>query len=386
MINNYIGEFTAIPFALELSGLNCSNACSYCFANYTNMNRTLDIRSIANQIINAQHSKSNSILKYLLNNRYVVMMSNRSDPFSFNNYKFTLNIIELLRKFDFPISYQTKGKYGINEVLEAKKIEHWYISIPYFDDNKRLLYEPQAPTIKERLEIIELLKANKQDVNVGINPLNYEFISLNEVKLLCEELKKLGVKNIALNNLHFSNIVRQNMKNQNLINLLRKKDIEIKYTFQVAKQIKDCGLDPFFIGYPMESKYFDEVNKIYGYNKLLPIFQDFINMLYQNNKNSVTIEFNDLFEFYNDKLLNIEFNNTFAYMFQPFKGYWIKNKLQRQQFKTLKDVLLFFWNANINKGLLRYDCFEEYSEKDSHGNSVLVFNPLTFNDYEKCFN
>ena len=64
----------------------------------------------------------------------------------------------------------TRGGYGWQEANEKiKTFMLWYVSVPYSDDEVRKLYEPAAPSLDERFEMVkEIIKKHK--VMIGINP------------------------------------------------------------------------------------------------------------------------------------------------------------------------------------------------------------------------
>lgn len=106
-----------------------------------------------------------------MRDRYPVRLSNRSDPFSRSNQADTAQVLAALNANNIPVFFQTKGGIGAIEAAEKQTRSVWYVSISFWDDAKRAEMEPGAPTIRERVELIQRLRSLGHEVLVGINPL-----------------------------------------------------------------------------------------------------------------------------------------------------------------------------------------------------------------------
>jgi hypothetical protein len=107
-----------------------------------------------------------------------------------------------MTEMKLPIVIQTKGGYGIDEVLEFLPKSVWYISIGHNDDSTRKKVEPAAPSIESRIELCDRLVKAGHKVTVGINPVLEEW--LPEPEKLCKTLGEIGVWGCWIETLHLN--------------------------------------------------------------------------------------------------------------------------------------------------------------------------------------
>jgi DNA repair photolyase len=369
-IQAYAGEFTISPIPLEMSFNFCSHKCAYCFANLNQPNRAFDAKESINYIKNAHKSKS--LRSYLLNNKYPILLSNRVGPFAASNWKQVLPMVQILDEYEIPIAWQTKGGQGIDEVLMRGKIEHWYISISFWDDNRRMLIEPGATTIEQRLELIDKLKKAGQIVSIGINPLVEQWLPEWEFEKLTAKLKDLGIKDIWAELLHLnkkqvSNMTQKEINNQGLDVIEdAKKRVRNNSYLQFAEDYCELeGFNFFTMNQPSKSNYFNDEHNTYP-NKTLKTTQDFINHCFEAMPGGGEIRFDDYYQFMKSEFYEKSFSDYDGYAYRIARN--VYKRQDNTPYKTLKDVLFFYWdNLEVSKSISNNMLFQivgyEYNNK-----------------------
>ncbi len=173
MITTWNGEFLISPVPLELSLGPCSHGCAYCFSRangYCGKNWS-GSASFLRSVDRIFDGKKNDVASQLLRLGYPVNLSNRSDPFAQSNVKDIYFVIKGLRDRGVPLHISTKGGPQASTTIELIGPSVWYISLSFMDDAKRKLFEPGAPSVKERLDLIRAVVASGSRVIVGTNPL-----------------------------------------------------------------------------------------------------------------------------------------------------------------------------------------------------------------------
>lgn len=196
MLSAFLGEFLFHPCALEASFYKCTNDCAYCFTNNKAMElRDPQIKGVDSFIRTAY--KRRTLNADLFNEGFPVCMSNNSDPFTRQNYRFTEQFTRLLNNFPNGIYFQTKGTYGVDEVLDAigeRRDRLFYITITCTDDKASKTVEPEAPTTRERLELAKTLSEAGFPVIIGFNPYCVKWNPYDELVEMCCELLEYGIR------------------------------------------------------------------------------------------------------------------------------------------------------------------------------------------------
>lgn len=284
---NFYGEFLISPIPLELSLNYCSHSCPFCFSNLNSQVRHdrkgtplrfANTKAIEN-LIRDRH-KRKSLESFWLREKYPVLISNRVDPFANSNYKLAVPIMRRLTEEDIPVTIQTRGGKGVDEVLEFLPKSVWYISIDHSDDTTRQLYAPANPSIESRYLLIEKLIAHGHEVVIAINPLTVEWVP--EPAKILQRCKDMGVWGAWIETLHFNRdqgaIARK--IGQMPVTMIKRysKDTDSAvfqhwmHTRQLAQEI---GLEVYSIGQSTYSRYWDVFKRVYP--KLLPTMQDWVN-------------------------------------------------------------------------------------------------------------
>jgi DNA repair photolyase len=382
MIQEFFGEFMFHPAPLELSGNTCSHNCCYCFANIRKQSRYLDLKAVIRQI-----NKQN-IVTYkdnLIKEGYPICISNKTDPFSDTNYIQTLALAKELTKIKNGIFIQTKGGNGIDEFIKITKEKKvaFYITITTLNETIRKRIEPNAPTTEERFQLAQNLKELGYLVVIAINPILEEWMSLKDIYVLLDRLKKIGINHICLEALHL------NKREVSIFSEYRKKSFnqsEIDYsvnpkTFQtyvkkVIPLIQKEGFEVMKLGMPFKTHFFDEIRKLYTH--IFPNQLDIINFAHDNGTGLYSFD-----SFYEKSVDNKLF---FEKEFKQVNTYILKNNIhvwaeceEAKKVFSLKEVLRFLWNNNkMPASLQRNQAFrtvvvDKEVLKDKNNNIYLYF-------------
>lgn len=396
MIEVYRGELLFVPWALELSQGRCSNGCAYCFANLNSPDRGFDVKKLCRQVKNADVSKSMDIANKLIRERFVLLVSNRSDMFAKSNARHYEQTMEAIK--DFPLTYQTKA--GINNELAKKTAlrgnEHWYVSIPYMNDEIRKEIEPNTASITERLDFIDYLFEHKNDVAVSINPYHNGFISDKELHELLKILANKGVKSVSVNNLHLNPKQKNNMTTSQKIAIekyngfaesnKRERAPSFWKSVNVLRIAKEYGIDAHFLGSPFRSDYFKKCIELYGYDKTFPTWQEFQNFLYDDLPDGGEVYFEDFMNWCNFRLFNFGFSHLERFIYVCNQKIWRETDITK--IFTLRDVIRIIWNNfGMKSSPLRSDSiFYKADSKgkailDSEKNHIYIFKPINVESY-----
>ena len=222
-LRSYLGELFLVPYPLELSLIEpCDIGCVYCFANlgdraseFKTSTKTIDsakgrakngLKDILNAFINSD--KRTSLEARLFNDRYPVLMSNRTDPFGRKNRLAAIAVLELFKEMGVPTAFQTKGfvkhEQDFDRVMGLIEPSHWYISITFLEDNDRVKeVEPGSMPIAYRWELVKELKRRGHVVSIGWNPWVPEwFGGLEGGYKFIQKMVDAGVDACAIQPLH----------------------------------------------------------------------------------------------------------------------------------------------------------------------------------------
>lgn len=381
------------PVPIQFTGNYCSHNCSYCFANINNPKRKLDIKAVTSQLKNYQ--KRNDLPNYFLREKYPLLISNNIDPFSKSNQPFVNDLIYQLQDIGVPVALATRGGIGWEEISKDIPPSVWYVSIPYQDDDLRKKYEPHAPTIEERYNLIETIIKQGHKVLLSINPFNPIFAP-NPIQII-EKAIKLGVKSILINKLHLTSVQQANMieshkkivgselleqaKKRGYTNEWLNLALEM-YDYCILNDINLLGMDS-----GLNQNNFIEFKECYA--KTLPTLFDFMNWCYDNKEEGDLITFSDFFNFFAPLLPNIEKADISKYIVNKAvtgdKDFYKK--------MNFKNILHLYWeHPKLNIGLAKnYPAFSfakrqtenklDYIYDENH-NKILYYNKLNFNTNE----
>lgn len=355
-IQAYSGEFTISPIPLEMSMNYCSHKCAYCFANLNQPGRKLDVKESINKIKNCRKSKSLS--SYLLANGYPVLLSNRVDPFAKTNWRQSLSFIEMFNQNGNKLAFQTKGGEGVDDALSMLDYNAcWYISISFWNDEKRKKIEPGAPSINERFELIEKLISRGHHVSVGINPLVEEWLPYGDFEKLYKHLLSLGVHDFWVETLHLNRKQVANMSQKEInsvgvgiIDEACKRNRNASYFMMCIEELYNTdGVNVFSMNQPLKSNYFDAYHKLYD-GKTLKTTQDFINYCFDKYPDGGEIKFHEYYNFMKQPFYEETFSDADGYAYRIARN--IYKRVVKKPLKSLKEVLEFYWeNDEVSKSI-----------------------------------
>ena len=240
-----------------------------------------------------------------------MLISNNIDPFSKSNQPFVNDLIYQLQDIGVPVALATRGGIGWQEISKNITPSVWYVSIPYQNDELRQKYEPQAPSVESRYELISEVISKGHKVILSINPFNPTFAP-NPIEII-KKAEKLGVKSVIINKLHLTPMQQSNMtiyqkdllgidlleqaKNRKFTDEWLNSALEM-YIYCIENNLNLLGMDN-----GLDQNNFIEFKECYP--KTLPTIFDFMNWCYNNKEQGDLITFNDFFNFFEPLLPKI---------------------------------------------------------------------------------
>jgi DNA repair photolyase len=283
-MNVYYGEFLVTPIPLELSLERCQNGCKYCFSNLNDYKLKQSMTSILNRLT----MKNSGLECKLLKDGYPVLMSNRTDPFSSNNYKNTIKICEILTELGKQIAFQTKGGKGIDEVLSFIPPSGFDITICFDDDNLRKQFEPNTISIDERFELIAKLKDHGHVVYVGMCPAVREWCKDYEKHI--DRIKASGADGLWVEKVHFNRDQIANWRSMpDYLKVAAAKNQYYRFIDDCLDYAESIGLPNYIWENTRHSTFWNPYREIY--KKTFPVKQDLVNACVESEIDLMPIDF-----------------------------------------------------------------------------------------------
>lgn len=355
MLSLYEGNFLISHAPLELSLNYCSHVCAYCFANIGHRNRQTGLDS-AFALIRERHERD-TFLAWLLRNRYPVLLSNRVDPFALSNYRETIPLAWELTDAGIPITWQTKGGQGIDDVLRFLPAgQVWYITITTLDDAIARRVEQAAPLPSERLALIEKLRNAGHRVVIGLNPLVPEWCP-NPAELM-RQAQQRGAEGVWLEMLHLSRTQIKQMKpneikamggEEAVKRIAGKKHMDdhtLSHYFLAYQCAEELGLHPYGMSGFRPGQYTDIMHS--AYPRCFPVLQDFANHLMQRyNGGLLPVTFAECADFFAPRLPEGRF-----YIADYIRAWLVGHNYHAKQWglqvtgaMSFTDILRQMWNT-----------------------------------------
>jgi DNA repair photolyase len=137
--------------------IGCQHGCAYCYARF--MKRFTGHKEPWGEFvdvkINAAHLLQREIEKKLPGRVWVSGVCDPYQPLE-RTYELTKKCLEILVRYDWPFTVQTKSALVLRDVelfKKANKIEVG-LSVTTGDEGVRQLFEPGAPSIRERIKAL----------------------------------------------------------------------------------------------------------------------------------------------------------------------------------------------------------------------------------------
>jgi DNA repair photolyase len=149
-----VSDYTINPY------IGCKHACTYCYARF--MKRFTGHKEKWGQFLDAKVNAP-LLLSREIKSKAVgrVWISGVCDPYQIaeKEYELTKRCLEILLKHDWPVTLQTKSPLVYRDVGLLRKFSNIQVglSLATADENLRRIFEPNAPSIKDRIETLEKL-------------------------------------------------------------------------------------------------------------------------------------------------------------------------------------------------------------------------------------
>jgi DNA repair photolyase len=197
-------DYTTNPY------VGCIHGCTYCYARFikrfTNhqepWGKFVDVKINAPELLKKEIKKKR---------KGKVWISSICDPYQplERKYKLTKACLEILLKYNWPIIIQTKSDLVLRDIdllKEFKEVEVG-ITITTASENIRKIFEPNAPSIKERIGTLKKLHKEGIKTFVMIAPI------LPKVENLIEKLEgKVDYVIIDRMNYHYADGIYKKYK------------------------------------------------------------------------------------------------------------------------------------------------------------------------------
>lgn len=297
VIEAYWGEFLVSCFPLEASLNYCSHGCAYCFANLNSPDRRGDIEA-ATRLITGFHTRTSPAAR-LLKAGYPLLISNRVDPFASSNERQAIPLMELATEMGVPLAIQTKGGRNVDQALAFMRPASWYISLSFDDDAKRARVEPGAPSVDDRLRLIEKLRKHGHTVVLGLNPAVPEWC--DDFDALVKRAADAGAEGVWAQTLHLSTQQQATMSEREkaavslpILDRMRRRSEspEDAAAFDAVKSAAMRHGLPFFSVGGWEPSDFWRVMRR-PYEKTFPVLQDAINASHAGLEDGDTLTFDE---------------------------------------------------------------------------------------------
>ncbi|MFQ6009853.1 MAG: radical SAM protein [Candidatus Aenigmatarchaeota archaeon] len=176
----------------------CGHACIYCYAPSVLREKRkwgsfVEVKTNAPEILEKEASRKSKGL---------VGIGTVTDPYQpiEKKYKITRKCLEVLLKYGWPISIQTKSSLVLRDIDLIKKFRDKEIGFTIIttDDSARKRFEPGASPIKERFRALKELKKKGIKTWVFIGPIMPE---VSDVENIIKKAKELGAGWIMIDKL-----------------------------------------------------------------------------------------------------------------------------------------------------------------------------------------
>jgi len=152
LVKSQVFDYVVNPY------VGCQHSCTYCYACF--MKRFTGHKEPWGQFVDAKINAP-GLLKHELDRKTPsrVWVSGVCDPYQplETEYRLTRRCLEILLQYDWPITVQTKSPLASRDadLLGRSDKTEVGLSVTTADDQIRKLFEPGAPSIKERIAALE---------------------------------------------------------------------------------------------------------------------------------------------------------------------------------------------------------------------------------------
>jgi DNA repair photolyase len=161
-------DYTVNPY------VGCGHGCTYCYARF--MKRFTGHKESWGEFVDVKVNAASLLQREIKRKkRGNVWISGICDPYQplEGKYGITRSCLEILLKNNWPVTIQTKSKLILRDVelLKSQRGVEVTLTITTADEKIRQIFEPKAPSIKERINTLEKLHSAGIKTCVMIAPL-----------------------------------------------------------------------------------------------------------------------------------------------------------------------------------------------------------------------
>ncbi|MEM1537753.1 MAG: radical SAM protein [Candidatus Nezhaarchaeales archaeon] len=161
-------DYTINPY------VGCEHGCTYCYAQF--VKRFTGHRERWGEFVDVKVNAA-SLLKREIGRKRLgrVWISGLCDPYQplEKRYEITRSCLEILLKRGWPVTIQTKSAFVLRdlELLRSRKNVEVMFTLTTADERIKQIFEPKAPSIRERIKALNELRFAGVKTSVMIAPL-----------------------------------------------------------------------------------------------------------------------------------------------------------------------------------------------------------------------
>lgn len=219
-------DYTINPY------IGCEHGCTYCYARF--MKRFTRHEERWGEFVDVKVNAPSLLQREIKRKRAGrVWISGICDPYQplEKKYELTRGCLEILSRHGWPVTIQTKSPLLLRdiELFEGFIDVEVTLTIATADENIRQIFEPKAPSIRERIEALEKLHSKGIKTSAMIAPM------LPKAEGLANELRgKIDSVLIDRMNYHYADWVYRKHKLEHAMteNFFTQKKIELANAFR----------------------------------------------------------------------------------------------------------------------------------------------------------
>jgi len=219
-------DYTINPY------IGCEHGCTYCYARF--MKRFTRHKERWGEFVDVKVNAPSLLQREIKRKRAGrVWISGICDPYQplEKKYELTRGCLEILSRHGWPVTIQTKSPLLLRdtELFEGFIDVEVTVTIATADENIRQIFEPKAPSIRERIEALEKLHSKGIKTSAMIAPM------LPKAEGLANELRgKVDSVLIDRMNYHYADWVYRKHKLEHAMteNFFTQKKIELANAFR----------------------------------------------------------------------------------------------------------------------------------------------------------
>jgi DNA repair photolyase len=161
-------DYTINPY------VGCEHGCTYCYARF--IKRFTGHREEWGQFVDVKINAP-SLLQHEIRKKKIgrVWISGLSDPYQplEKEYELTRRCLEILSRHGWPVTIQTKSPLVLRDIELLGKFKGLEVtlSIATANENIRRLFEPNSPSLGERIEALQKMRSEGVKTSAMIAPM-----------------------------------------------------------------------------------------------------------------------------------------------------------------------------------------------------------------------